>query len=202
MYWQRRRGLGSVCGLLAISSPVFNIPSEVALKYPRSKVVILDKEPYSRYLPPNCTTEAGDIAEYPRNFFWDYVYVRNLRGIGDCGAYFDRLRGIVRSEGHIELVDIDDAYDVVCTCSQLGDWVKISTPGWTSKSINAFKLGHASRCQICASFPTARRRRDLLRQSGFCKLTITYHARPGLTMHRAKISRQVDLFLFTPDRAR
>ena len=156
-----------------------------------STIVVLDKEPISAYLPPNCTIEVGNIVEYPQNSRWDYLFIRNLRGISDWGAYFDHLRGMLRREGHIELVDIDDAYDVVCTCPQLGEWAKTRNSTGTSKWTGAWKSAQANICTSCASFPSATTRRDLLRESGFCKLTVTYHARPWRVTDGAKLSRQV-----------
>ena len=163
----------------------------MAMDNPLSTIVVLDEEPYCRYLPPNCSIEIGNIAEYPQNSRWDYLFVRNIRSVSNWGAYFDHLHGMLRPGGHIELVDIDDAYDVVCTCPQVGKWAKTNSSAGTSKgtSKGTRASAQANRCSACASFPSAKRRRDLLRESGFCKLTITYHARPWRVTDGAKLSR-------------
>lgn len=154
-----------------------------------SKVVVLDKEPYSKHLPPNCTIEVGDINKDYEKSRWDYVFIRNVRDIRDWESYFNRLHDMLQPGGCIEFVDVDDAYDVVCTCPHLGDWATAYNYVAVSGGTDILKSGRANRCTICVSFPSAKSRRDLLRGSGFSKLKITYHARPWRIVDGTKVSR-------------
>lgn len=129
------------------------------------KVFVLDKEPHSEYLPPNCTNEVGDITKDYEKSRWDYLLIRNVRDIGDWESYFNRLHGMLQSGGCIEFVDVDGEDDVVCTCPQLGDWATTCNYVTEPRGLSASKSGRANTCCICASFPSAKSRRNLLRES-------------------------------------
>ncbi|KAG9249404.1 uncharacterized protein F5Z01DRAFT_641234 [Emericellopsis atlantica] len=145
---------------------------QTAVENPLSTVVILEEEPYSTYLPRNCTMEGGDIIEYPRKD-WDYVFIRNYRAVTDWKQYLSHLRSILQPGGQIELVDVHNAAAAICTCAQHPtEWAKAK----------------AKRCGTCFKYPSVKARGNMLRAYGFSELTVVYHNRPRRTQRKALVS--------------
>ncbi|KAG9252583.1 uncharacterized protein F5Z01DRAFT_638086 [Emericellopsis atlantica] len=145
---------------------------QIAVENPLSMVVILGKEPFSSYLPRNCTVEEGDIIDYPRKG-WDYVFIRNYRIVANWTQYFSHLHSITKPGGQIELVDVDNASKAICTCAQQPtDWT-------TAKSM---------KCSTCLRYPSVQTRRNMLGASGFSDLAVVYHNRPRMAQRKAVVS--------------
>jgi hypothetical protein len=134
---------------------------EIAMNDPLSEVVVLTTEPYSTYLPKNCTVEEGNIVEYDQDG-WDHVFIRNNRAVAHWGRYLIHLNNITRPGGRIELVDIDDKKGAVCTCA---------------KHPSQWARAKRNRCRTCLEFPSVKARKDTLKASGFSELNIVYHGR-------------------------
>ncbi|KAG9249591.1 uncharacterized protein F5Z01DRAFT_474590 [Emericellopsis atlantica] len=158
--------------ILCAGSGAVDWGRQIAVENPLSMVVILEKEPFSSHLPRNCTVEEGDIIEYPRKG-WDYVFIRNYRVVTDWTQYFSHLHSITEPGGRIELVDVDDAPEAICTCAQQPtDWTRAKS----------------KKCGICLRYPSVQTRRNMLGVSGFSDLAVVYHNRPRRAQRKAVVS--------------